>query len=217
MGFLDFLKKKPSDSATAPMNSMSSSSVSVPQAPSGMGNGSFDLPDLPSFDDAAPSTQSGMNLDLPPIPSFNAQADISPPAEFTLTDSSSTMTSNDAMQPPAFPSVNSESDEILMPPALSNVSEKKVEKVSRKTVSSQPIESDVDVRTPFGPVFCDVETYRAILSNLNYAKDEINQLQTFSENSKQLHSKSQAQFDSFHSSLSAMAKKLLMAEAKLFR
>ncbi len=222
MGFLDFLKKKPS----APVGASTiaaSSSTSAPQAPRAMPS-QFELPELPSFDGAPANFQTPMGsatMDLPPLPSFDEHANFNAPAGFGASMSAPQSFDASALQPPAFPDFNQQTSRtaattvqnVSAPPMMSAQSDAYDSGADSASLTMQSI----DAHTPFGPVYCDVETYRTILANLNYAKDEIAQLQTFSENSKQLHTRSQAQFDAFHNSLSTMARKMLMAEAKLFR
>lgn len=196
MGFLDFLKKKQPATPPAP-----SSMPVAPSAPMST-SAALELPELPSFDSVAPDFNSSNNL--PELPSFDDVKDMgaAKPAS--------------KMAPlPELPSFDAKAPEPLMvPPSLDSAPTE-----SSAHEESNPQVEDVanDSETRYGPVFCDVDTYSSILTNMSHAKDEVSQLQSFAEHGHKLQVQSQAKYDHFHNTLSSMAKKLLLAEAKLFK
>lgn len=220
MGFFDFLGKKPVAS-TQPVAASTQQPASNSQP-----NNQYSLPELPSFDAAA---HGDLSHELPPLPSFDDHSEMSAPANFTLPE----MPSFDEPAPIAAPvtkskdkkssSSKSNSNAVFEPASISSTPNSFSH--TEPTVNSNESESDVlpssmpavDARTPYGPVYCDIETYRAILTNMSHAKDEVIQLQSFAENGLKLQHKTQEHYDDFHNSLSNMAKKLLLAEAKLFK
>jgi hypothetical protein len=196
MGFFSFLDKKPSVNTT----------TNAPPMGTGAPTGTpyLDLPELPSVD----TSFSGMGgMDLPPLPSFSSSSGMNvspnvtePPKDFVR---------------PNVPQMNMEQ----APPAFPDIEEpQQVEETHEETKEEEQFPAPTEnLPSQYEPVFCDVETYRVILANLTYAKEEVLQLQTFAESGKHLQIKTQAKYEAFQDSVSVMAKKMLMAEALMFR
>ena len=204
MGIFDFLGKKSSSKLVqSGMQTRVPISVPAPQAPISNDSTHLELPELPSFEGTIPTSPSAI-LDLPALPSFEEQSpSVMSAPNLDLTPINQSESNFQSQVPVAFPT-----PELVQKPQIKEL---------QTEASAQEIKPTTDVQNLAGPVFCDVETYQIILSNLDNSKNELAQLHLFLENSKHLESKMHAEYDSFHSSLSLLAKKMLLVEAKLFR